>query len=151
MSGGPVGLMGAPPFISTGLPGITVPSGIVKVVPAPTSDDVPVLVSLLLKVMFVGVTTTLPLPPKFRISDVTKSGDSTTLDSNRTVANDGIAIKRMRPKPDPIKLNRVIDFIGSSCLSSPVTQVFPYAVILVRLTTIFSQTKLNLTTFRKTT
>jgi hypothetical protein len=42
----------------------------------------------------------VPLPPVFSVPT--------------TVANDGVAVNKMRPKPDPIKLNRAKHFIGIS-------------------------------------
>jgi hypothetical protein len=71
----------------------------VTLVPTPTSVDPPE-VSFWVKVIPVGVTVTVPLPPVLSVPT--------------TVANDGVAVNKMRPKPDPIKLNRAKHFIGIS-------------------------------------
>ena len=93
----------APPSMSIGSPVDS--AGLpeyVNVEPAPTSVELAGLlfVSFSLKVIPVGVTVTVPGPPVSRVPT--------------TVANDGIAVKKMRPKPDPIRLNRAKYFIGSS-------------------------------------
>jgi hypothetical protein len=98
------GVIAAPPLMSTGWPGVNMPGlpANVTLVPVPTSVDPPV-VSFSVKVIPVGVTVTVPLPPVFSIPT--------------TVANDGVAVNKMRPKPDPIKLNRAKRFIGFSWLN----------------------------------
>jgi hypothetical protein len=58
-------------------------------------------VSFSVNVMDVGVTVTVPGPPVYSVPT--------------TVAYDGAAVKKMRPKQDPVILNRAKIFISFSC------------------------------------
>jgi len=69
------------------------------------------LVSFSVKVMDVGVTVTVPGPPVYSVPT--------------TVANDGAAVNKMRPKQDPIILNRAKVFISFLLLSSSLTTLVP--------------------------
>jgi|SRR5580698_4716314 len=101
--GSVAGVISTPPPISMGSPTDNDPPEKVTVVPDPTSVELPA-VSFSVNVMPVGVTVTVPLPPVFNVPT--------------TVAKDGMAVRKMRPKPDPIKLKRARYFIGSSWQSS---------------------------------
>jgi hypothetical protein len=98
--------MVAPPLISIG--SFCNRAGVpayVKVVPSPTAVELKVgvlLVPFSVNVIPVGVTVTVPSPPVNRVPT--------------TVADDGIAVRKMRPNPDPIRLNRANNFIGFSWL-----------------------------------
>jgi len=98
-------VMDKPPLISIGCPGISEPPSNVSVVPVPTSVELGgTVLSFSLNVIEVAVTVTVPLPPVNRLPT--------------TVANDGVAVKKMRPMPDPKRLHRAKNFIGSSYLST---------------------------------